>query len=427
MVDSVHVEKQAIPLRLRTWHKLEDLLFTANDLISALSCIWLLLILGVTRFIHLQRSHFTTESDWWIEFMTSMGKSRIRGLRRPFWWRMSRFGVSGRDLWPRMRAVLNMGKAGEDKTFLLRDFLPSRCKLSEAKMFATTAMTDARFRRMSDAMFLSPYFGLSESEVRTITSYSGRRVLPTVAECMELTIPEHLRIGGWTDPSFKVEQKRMSMPTRYSELTLTNSAHVKTEAVQAARLSLKGYIAAHSSSTTCDQDPTWDALRTYVPARNISQKAIKDHIDSVVNCSLPAAPQRLLPVPRSSHPLTAVVAKSGPCAVGSSGKSSDSSNDDDLAGSASSTTASDSDDDRSETTKLEEDHECAQVEWLASKGAKGHLHLSGDSFHTTACQRCLNNPEIGCGMYTAEATGKPWSPRCFKKLPAAAQRLLSGT
>ena len=71
------------------------------------------------------------------------------------------------------------------------------------------------------------------------------------------------------------------------------------------------------------------------------------------------------------------------------------------------------------------DDELDSVQWLQSKGNKGHLHLLGPIVNgkvTTRCGRKLHGAMPGHGMEEAVGTGAPWSPRCFFHLPKAARK-----
>ena len=65
-----------------------------------------------------------------------------------------------------------------------------------------------------------------------------------------------------------------------------------------------------------------------------------------------------------------------------------------------------------------------ELHWLLSKGSHGHLHvckpfpLQARRWHTL-CNRGLKDPEYGVSLHEAFGTGRPWSPRCFSKLPQA--------
>ena len=61
----------------------------------------------------------------------------------------------------------------------------------------------------------------------------------------------------------------------------------------------------------------------------------------------------------------------------------------------------------------------AKISWALSQGKAGHLHLG--SCGDFSCGRRLRMPEVGQGLSEALATGKQWSPRCYKALPNAAK------
>eukprot|EP00973_Karenia_brevis_P072219 10033519-Karenia_brevis.AAC.1 len=60
-------------------------------------------------------------------------------------------------------------------------------------------------------------------------------------------------------------------------------------------------------------------------------------------------------------------------------------------------------------------------------GPKGHLHdCSGEVGGGRCLVRCgrkLFNPIMGAGIQDARDTCRPWSPRCFSRLPPSIQEV----
>ena len=72
-----------------------------------------------------------------------------------------------------------------------------------------------------------------------------------------------------------------------------------------------------------------------------------------------------------------------------------------------------------------------EVQWLLSKGKKGHLHLrdtcGGEGARVlTLCGRKLADPEEGSGMACARMTSAEWPPRCWARLLRASMKCWAG-
>ena len=138
------------PLRLA----LEFLCGSANEFVSALALTWMIILMTVMRFVHVQRMTVLQLRDMSIEFFCSQGKSIIQGSRRPFYTRMLRKGISGLDVGYKVdlfhRRKLHLGIDGH---FWLPDFGPARASLGKCNIFLTTKMSQAKFINLSIQMF----------------------------------------------------------------------------------------------------------------------------------------------------------------------------------------------------------------------------------------------------------------------------------
>ena len=80
-----HVVKQAVPLTLIQWVQLEMVAQSSEGPTQLLVSVWLVMLLGLVRFAHLQRSS-VTEPGASFSGVASVGKIRVRGVRRPVEW-----------------------------------------------------------------------------------------------------------------------------------------------------------------------------------------------------------------------------------------------------------------------------------------------------------------------------------------------------
>ena len=115
---------------------------------------------------------------------------------------------------------------------LLLLLLLSFLLLAAPSAFAPAAMSMSRFLYCSSSLFESDPLRLSKHEVSEITTYSARRVLPSIADAAGLSVTERLAVGGWSDSapdgsSMSTHARRMAMPIRYSERKLVAAASIR--------------------------------------------------------------------------------------------------------------------------------------------------------------------------------------------------------
>eukprot|EP00435_Cladocopium_sp_Y103_P072039 s1255_g39.t1 len=382
-----HVESQATPLTLKMILGLESLLTSRNHAVSGLALAWILLTFAVLRFAHLQRSVISRVLDNGIAATASLGKRRTQGRRRPFEWRAPRWGVTGCDIGAAVHEQLARSfGVSPQPGFFLPDILPSRCTLQNATGFSARPMSLGRFSRLSQHLFQQPPFSLTGMEAAAVTSYSARRVFPTIAELARLDPHELLLVGDWKGA--RKGGQDISMPLRYADQKLHTSLSVKTELV---------CIIQHVSA----QNPAhsdWAELSGFFPPRLVSRQQAA-HVLQNGRAAI-YLPEPVAAVRGNDH----------------SSSSSDSS-------------TSDTDSDSSSVdTVANEAADSSEVQWLLSKGPKGHLHickplqLQTKRWHTQ-CNRGLKDPDIGVGLEDAFSTGRQWSPRCFSSLPKQLQNI----
>jgi len=169
----------------------------------------------------------------------------------------------------RIQSYLRRAAAGQPAPqFILFDLLPARACLSSAVSFAPHAMKMPRFLSLSHKLFRSEPLRLSESQIESITTYSARRVLPSIADSAGLSVTERLAVGAWADvapdgSSMKVQAARMSMPTRYSEQKLVVASRIKSDLVARTKAALDVFTASNPSV----KSPEWDDVLRCLPSR----------------------------------------------------------------------------------------------------------------------------------------------------------------
>ena len=315
-IGAAHKEKQATPLPIRIWMFFEHAASSTNDFVALLALIWLLLIAGAVRFAHVQRSRIESLGERMLVGCASRGKRRFQGKRRPFQWSVPRFGLGGIDFGKRLQAAIERAAAGQDiPAFLLFDFAPARSTLENVTSFAPCAMSYARFLKFTRSLLASEPLRLSAADCRSITTYSARRLLPSLADSAGLSITDRLAIGGWTDPApdgqssnLDTQARRMAMPSRYSDQRLAVASRAKESLLRGVATSYKAFRKQFPSS----ENPEWDAILRFWPSRTApgpseQDTAIKTSRDISWVCSRSAsgrlhAAARAAPAARLSLP-----------------------------------------------------------------------------------------------------------------------------
>ena len=271
-VRAAHRERQATPLSIRVWMFFERAASSTNDFVAMLSLIWLLLIAGTVRFAHVQRSRIERLGDRMLVGCASRGKKRCQGKRRPFQWSVPRFGLGGIDFGGRLQAAIERAAAGQDiPSFLMFDFAPARSSLANVTSFAPCAMPYSRFLNFTRSLLASEPLGFSKADCRAITTYSARRLLPSLADSAGLSITDRLAVGGWADPApeagpsaMNTQARRMAMPSRYSDQKLVVAARVKENLLRGVAASYRAFRQQYPFVT----DPDWGLLLRFWPSRS---------------------------------------------------------------------------------------------------------------------------------------------------------------
>jgi hypothetical protein len=220
--------------------------------------------------------------------------------------------------------------------FLLFDLAPRRVPLNDCVSLLPSKMSPDRFDRLSKQLFMGAPACLTEAEAVKVTSYSGRRLYPTLAEMLRFSADERVKLGGWLDAEAVETKKRGAIADTYADRKLETSLLLKREVAQAIRLS----IHAIGKSAATLQWP--DIIQ-----RCATRKVVRANI--AANLDIPAQGGSLLKVKKFPNQ--------------ASDTSSSSSNTD-----ASSSSSADSEDSASEQT-------ARPVCWLKASQGAGRLHL----------------------------------------------------
>lgn len=144
---SSHIEQQVSPMRLSLWVVLTILSSVDNIVVRGLALFWILILEGVLRPVHLQRSSISVLLPEAVEGRATAGKARLFGKRRPFTRRCPRIDIIGGDLGERVVSFFALASDSE-RSFFLPDTRPDGSGL-EAKTWATTPMPQGNIRRLT--------------------------------------------------------------------------------------------------------------------------------------------------------------------------------------------------------------------------------------------------------------------------------------
>ena len=240
--------KQAEPISPAVLWFWEWCLGDPRDVVVWIAAIWLLLSMGTLRYIHLTRSCITHCCEKGFYGFCSLGKSRSSGKRAPFRWCCPRIMPGGTDLHQvlmRLISTFEFTSTVENPKGMIPDTIPSRAPFDLVQGFGSSSMTLYTFHKLSRQIVLAAKPGF---DVTTLSSYSARRLLPSVAELWHVPTEMRNKIGGWNKDEVR-EQVKNRMPDRYSHFKLESALQVKTTIVRnLARL--VGDIRASSDLST---------------------------------------------------------------------------------------------------------------------------------------------------------------------------------
>ena len=387
--EAIHELRQATPLSLKLWLHIEVSLASDNQLVQWLSCAWHLLMTGVMRYVHMQRSVIIAVSDSGIVARAALGKSKKSGARRPFRWAAPRFSLKGTDVGTLISTLIDQAFSTDETlpSFLLPDFLPLRVELGDCTDVGAKKMPIDRFIRLSKHLFMASPAEATEEEVEAVTSYSARRLFPSLGEMLGLPTEERVKLGGWGDHEAAELAKQGAMANRYAEFKVESSLVIKRILLEVVRTSVK---ARGPSVVSLD----W----ANVFSKTVPLKSIRHYVHDGHDLGSRQEPTKVRPAPKLAN-----------------------SSSDDTESVTSSSSSSGS-------TSPANDVDEERVVFVQAGQGRGKLHLLDPEVDDTLplgsvrclCMRVLTAPTGGTGLAAAAARAPAardqWSPRCFSKL-----------
>ncbi|CAK0797313.1 unnamed protein product, partial [Prorocentrum cordatum] len=394
------VLRQAVELPFKVWVQYVHLASKGKGAIQLMARLILYVATISLRFKHAQRHSFQHQlcSSRTLVGRVSKGKV-LRGAA--FYVAGPTYAAPGWRAFGEMYAVLN--KRIPDATYLIPDLvLPTGCAVDELADFIERPMGYAEFTGCLRSLAMRPPLQLARSEVRSITTYSLRRKLASIADRIQLPLERRAELGDWRDRVADGQggwkATREPMCVRYSAARLETSA-------MSRRVCLHALHEAHCAGATDDEQ-----LRHQANHDELYRQALGIHWGEGAQRAVFGDAEH--PQPREDLHVV-----EEPEQAGGSGSSSNS--DDTSAGSSSS---------------CAELLDPVEVRWLLPGNKNSKLHLArDDGFDESACvPACRQSPfkwgcEVGVGLDVAGRTGRSWSPRCLRRLrrlvgPAAVQQ-----
>ena len=392
-IPASHIERQVPPMRISFWAIFTILASAGNQVVRGVALFWLLVLAGVLRPAHVQRSSLVRLFPQCIEGLCRANKKRVDGKRRAFSWRAPRMSLLGTDVG---RAAFEFAaQASEGRSYFLPDTWPIGIGL-EATEWADRPMTQSKIKSLTTKIF--GVLGVPERCQKQLKGlYAARRVLPTLAHRLKFGKGERLDVGAWADPGLK-------MPQTYSEAGLDEQADLRGELIAIASSALESLIEAEKCPSA-DAELEWSFTQIW----GHFPKSRKAHLGE---CSFDKANAWCC----CMFPALTKLQRSQEWDKVTSNESSqvdaEDPSDSDSSQSAGSEEASDSE---------KEDEKCSteELRWKLACGKKGRLHVQHPSqAEQTVCGRTLHRAEEGEGLEMALHTQGEWSPRCWNALTA---------
>ena len=200
--------KGTLPFAPSSLARLESYALSAAGPRRVLLAVWLVVLGGVLRFAHVQRSHLSLLPGVLVG-KASLGKVKVRGARRPFSWQVSSLGLTG-DLQTALQgSCLAAGPAERGRTARLYGR-----ELGLPRAPAPGSMSLSRFHFLSGLLFQE-------------TGWTDVQCAQTLAICPQTL----LDWGGWAgSPSASLPgacARRLRMPMRYSGVQVETGVVVR--------------------------------------------------------------------------------------------------------------------------------------------------------------------------------------------------------
>ena len=430
----IRVHKRPAPVQLipsvRVVLTLEHHASSSNIYVAMVSNAALIATFGSLRLGHVERSSLAQATPWYLEWLASRGKLRSGGVRKPFTWTSSRFGVTNLDTYVQLDRVYRLldrrpkcpGRVPLSQQRLCYDIVPRGCALEDAEAVTDAPISSSRLLALIKAIVHEDeWLGASvdrkeiQKQLGDLTGHGLRHFCPTLASLAMYSTQERLAIGLWVGDRASGEislvARQLAMPFLYD----TERAHLealgRTTLIRALRLALTRlldsrdqWLGASPGLLCVLQDnarpcPSLNDLTPYWPNRAVADHSTSQFIkaklaqDSLTTGTLLEKGFLTngigLPLEKTHVEADEASASSDTSALSSTSSSASS---------------------------LDE----VGLRVVHSKNAGGKLHVLSDKADPFAGGRCACGRTLRVPAHTtieaALRTTRSWSPRCWAKL-----------
>ena len=229
-----HTVRQRQPLSLHALETLCRLASGAYTNLATFASFGLIPLFACLRFAHVQRSKDLSVDHDMVRAVCYKGKSRKRGVRPAFEWAAPLHAGEWKDvLGLAVRAILALREQEPSLSFCIPDLVfGSSGRLDASSTWSQRPMSRGKFVDILRSVLLAA--GISNAEVQTVSTYSLRRFLPSVAEVLR-TPPEVARhLGNWSESVSQKhhEKEPLQMAQLYAHDRVLTAGHSKSLLLQ---------------------------------------------------------------------------------------------------------------------------------------------------------------------------------------------------
>ena len=218
-----HAAKQRTPIALAVFLCLCQRLESSTGTVKAFIAWALLLGTACLRFAHLQRSVQLRCENSLLSALCKKGKRRQQGVQQPFVWCVPACSAPHVCIAPTL--LLEYGElvvAKPDVDFIIPDLqLPKSGRLEPGTPKLARKMSRAKFCDLARSLLSA--IGVQDEDLDQLSSYSFRRFMPTLADCLDAPYEAYearLAVGNWVEATadrVTAQKAGSSMPIRYSD------------------------------------------------------------------------------------------------------------------------------------------------------------------------------------------------------------------
>ena len=253
-----HVVVPKTPIDLQAMLRLVKVSQMGTGTVHILLRACLMLTVSVVRFKHANISRRVKTTDRMITWFCPKGKRVVAGQQAPFEWAMPRFLNPAVDMAGPLLTILDQIESitKQPVTFVVPDVVgPKSADICNTTPWAPRAMPYDRWLSVLQAM--PGMLGFEQDEIKQLwTTYTFRRLLPTIADVIRLHEEHRQALGEWTEQvSAAGSSSARAQPLmchRYADNKVVTAGETKLLVASAITFMAKNF----------PQAKTWEDLRS---------------------------------------------------------------------------------------------------------------------------------------------------------------------